>query len=178
MVPHLGLSFPFGPADGLGGHFQKPLGSQNPDLESWNVETVSAWGSAEVAPLARGTNGGSGRSRGQVASCVWPGWPHARLLDTPLPQRAFRPAGSAGSCLLPRRLGFLSGPLLPGLGAGLGWGGAASGWPVVIATLASRRELCGEQPWGSNRWRARRKTYLRLASVHEAWHLSAWIGGG
>lgn len=63
MVPHLGLSFPFGPADGLGGHFQKPLGSQNPDLESWNVETVSAWGSAEVDPLAGGTNRGSGRSQ-------------------------------------------------------------------------------------------------------------------
>ena len=98
-----------------------------------------------------------------MAGCVWPGWPHARLLDTPLPQRAFRPAGQRR--LLPAAkeagLSFRKGQLLPGLGAGSEGGGApASGWPVAIATLASRRELCGEQPWGSNRWRARRKTYL------------------
>lgn len=44
-----------------------------------------------------------------MASCVWPGWPRARLLDTPLPGVPSALLVSAGSCLLPRRLGFLSG---------------------------------------------------------------------
>lgn len=179
MVPHLGLSFPFGPADGLGGHFQKPLGSQNPDLESWNVETVSARGSTEVDPLAGGTSGGSGRSQvrwpvvcglaGRVPGCLTPPFPACLPPCWSAPAPACCPGGWAF---------FQERAVVAGPGCGVRVGGAASGWPVAIATLASRRELCGEQPWGSNRWRTRRKTYLRPASVHEAWHLSAWIGGG
>lgn len=53
MTPHLGLSFPFGPLGRSGGYFQKPLGSENPELESWDVETVSAGsGGIEMGPFA------------------------------------------------------------------------------------------------------------------------------
>ena len=109
MVPHLGLSFPFGPADGLGGHFQKPLGSQNPDLESWSVETVNAWGSTEVDPFAGGLTEAEGGVKvrwpvvcglaGRMPGCLTPPFPS---VPSALPV-------SAGSCLLPRRLDFLSG---------------------------------------------------------------------
>lgn len=47
-----------------------------------------------------------------MASCVWPGWPHARCLTPPPPPFHGVPSAllvSTGSCLLPRRPAFLSG---------------------------------------------------------------------
>ena len=84
-----------------------------------------------------------------MASCVWPGWPHARRLDTrpsPLPWSPFRSAGQHR--LLPAAkeagLSFRKGQLLPGPGLE----GGASGQTVAIVTLASLPELWGRTALG------------------------------
>lgn len=89
------------------------------------------------------------------------GWPHAKPLDTPPhphpqpwpfhPSRAFRSAGQRRllSAAKEPRLSFRKGQLSPGPGGGGGL--AASVGPVAMATLASLRELWGEEPRGGKR---------------------------
>lgn len=101
---------------------------------------------------------------------------HLTPLPSPPPPVLSALPVSAGSCLLPRRLDSPSGRGSCRLG--LGVGGPASEQPVAVATLASLWELWGEVPPGKATDGGRRGRVIPSgAVVHEAWHLSAWLGG-
>lgn len=83
-----------------------------------------------------------------MASCVWPGWPHARRLDTrpsPLPWSPFRSAGQHR--LLPAAkeagLSFRKGQLLPGPGLEGGgiWADCCHSNPGLSAGTLGRTAL-------------------------------------
>lgn len=171
MVLHLGFSFPFGPADSKGVHFQKPLASQNLELESWNVKTVCVEGIEHTLPLLGGLT-----FRWPVVCGLTGGLP-----DTghPLPPRepsvlsALPVSAQLLSAAKEAGLSIRKGQLSPRPGGG---------GSMKADCCCSNRGLCGnfgERSPGDAADGGRIGSVIScLASICEVWHLSAWMVRG